>query len=266
MSNSPSPEQLLEHAAWLRRLAGTLVLDAARADDVTQQTLLEALQRAPARVEHSRAWLATVARNFARAIGRGERRREGIERAAARPESVPASDEVVARTAQHHQVVGAVLALAEPYRTTVLLRFFENLKPGAIAKRTEVPVETVRTRLKRGLELLRAELVERRERAAVGVRRGPGVGGARSACSRAARGRWVEASQWGERSRSRSRWWRAGRGRGDAVDVHPPGPRRREGTSLSARHRGREQRHDHIASRRRAERHSGRGRKTIQCS
>jgi RNA polymerase sigma-70 factor (ECF subfamily) len=162
MPNSPSPEQLLEHAAWLRRLAGTLVLDAARADDVTQQTLLEALQRAPARVEHSRAWLATVARNFARSWSRSDTRRQSLERATARPEAEPAADEVVARTAQHHLVVGAVLALAEPYRTTVLLRFFENLKPGAIAKRTGAPVETVRTRLKRGLELLRAELVQRR--------------------------------------------------------------------------------------------------------
>src|SRR6185369_13486589 len=140
----------------------TLVLDAARADDVTQQTLLEALQRAPVRVDHPRAWLATVARNFARSWSRGDARRHSLERATARPEAEPAADEVVVRTAQHHQVVGAVLALAEPYRTTVLLRFFENLKPGAIAKRTGVPVETVRTRLKRGLELLRAELVQRR--------------------------------------------------------------------------------------------------------
>ena len=161
-SSPPSPERLLEHVAWLRRLAGTLVLDAARADDVTQQTLLEALQRAPARVDHPRAWLATVARNVARSWSRGDARRQSLERATAHPESEPAADEVVARTAQHHQVVGAVLALAEPYRTTVLLRFFENQKPGAIAKRTGVPVETVRTRLKRGLELLRAELVQRK--------------------------------------------------------------------------------------------------------
>src|SRR5262249_14484335 len=136
MESSPdrlSPERLLEHAAWLRRLAGTLVLDAARADDVTQQTLLHALQRPPARRSHPRAWLATAARNFARAFGRGEARRERIERAAAKPEGGPAADEVVERTAQHHHVVGAVLALAEPYRTAVLLRFFEDLKPGAIA-------------------------------------------------------------------------------------------------------------------------------------
>jgi RNA polymerase sigma-70 factor (ECF subfamily) len=165
MESSPNdlrPERLLEHVAWLRRRAGPRVRDAARADDVTQQTLLEALQRAPARVDHPRAWLATVARNFARSWSRSDTRRQSLERATARSEAEPAADEVVARTARHHQVVGAVLALAEPYRTAVLLRFFENQKPGAIAKRTGVPVETVRTRLKRGLELLRAELVQQR--------------------------------------------------------------------------------------------------------
>jgi hypothetical protein len=40
-------------------------------------------------------------------------------------------------------VVGTVLALEEPYRAVVLLRF--DLKPGAIARRLGVPVETVRT-------------------------------------------------------------------------------------------------------------------------
>ncbi len=41
------------------------------------------------------------------------------------------------------------------YRSTLLLRFFDDLAPGAIAERTAVPVETVKTRLKRGLAQLR---------------------------------------------------------------------------------------------------------------
>lgn len=162
------PELLLNHVAWLRRLAGTLVVDAARADDVAQATLLQALERPPARVDHPRAWLATAARNLARSFGRGERRREANERSAAVDLRQPAADEVVARTELHHEIVGAVLALAEPYRTAVLLRFFEDLKPGAIARRANVPVETIRTRLKRGIELLRAELIQRRAKAAGG--------------------------------------------------------------------------------------------------
>src|SRR5436190_1898691 len=56
------------------------------------------------------------------------------------------------------RVVAAVLALEEPYRECVLLRYFEELSPRAIAARQRVPLETARTRLKRALELLRARL------------------------------------------------------------------------------------------------------------
>ena len=59
-------------------------------------------------------------------------------------------------------MVAAVLALAEPYRSAVLLRYYEELPPRAIARRLGVPVETVRTRVKRGVELIRMRLVEAR--------------------------------------------------------------------------------------------------------
>jgi hypothetical protein len=55
-------------------------------------------------------------------------------------------------------VVKAVLELDEPYRSTVLLRYYEDLPPRDIAKAMKIPVETVRTRLKRSLALLRAGL------------------------------------------------------------------------------------------------------------
>ncbi len=56
------------------------------------------------------------------------------------------------------QVVQAVNRLAEPYRTTILLRYFQELPPHQIAKRLGVPGGTVRSRLKRGIEQLRIEL------------------------------------------------------------------------------------------------------------
>jgi hypothetical protein len=55
----------------------------------------------------------------------------------------------------------ALAALAEPYRTTVLLRYYEGIEPGAIAARLEVPAGTVRWRLSEGLSLLRKSLAER---------------------------------------------------------------------------------------------------------
>ena len=40
----------------------------------------------------------------------------------------------------------------------MLLRFWEDLPPREIAKRMQAPVETVRTRIKRGLQELRGSL------------------------------------------------------------------------------------------------------------
>ncbi|MEZ5989327.1 MAG: carboxypeptidase regulatory-like domain-containing protein [Planctomycetota bacterium] len=55
----------------------------------------------------------------------------------------------------------AVAALDGPYREVVLLRFYEGLPPREIASRLEVPVATVRTRVRRALEALRTRLDER---------------------------------------------------------------------------------------------------------
>ena len=66
--------------------------------------------------------------------------------------------EAVQRAEVHRRLVEAVFALAEPYRTTILLRYFEDLPPREVARRMEAPVETVRTRVSRGLEILRRRL------------------------------------------------------------------------------------------------------------
>ena len=50
------------------------------------------------------------------------------------------------------ELVDIVTGLDEPYRTTVLLRYIHGLEPRELALRQGVPLETVRTRLKRGLE------------------------------------------------------------------------------------------------------------------
>ncbi len=65
---------------------------------------------------------------------------------------------MVARAEVHCELVEAVLHLSEPYRFTVLLRYFEDLPPRDIARRADVPVETVRVRLRRALRQLRGRL------------------------------------------------------------------------------------------------------------
>jgi hypothetical protein len=56
------------------------------------------------------------------------------------------------------KLVDAVEALEEPYRSTVVHRFFDDRKPAEIARLSGVPRKTVETRLRRATQLLRARL------------------------------------------------------------------------------------------------------------
>ena len=51
-----------------------------------------------------------------------------------------------------------LLALEEPFRSTVMLRYFEGLSSSEIARQAEIPASTVRWRLKRGLDTIRCQL------------------------------------------------------------------------------------------------------------
>lgn len=152
------PETLLAYDGFVRGLAKELLDDAHGADDAAQETWIAALGLGPGGVSSLPTWLARVVRNLAAKSRRSSARRAEREQAAARAEAVPSVAEILEREEARRRVVEAVVALDEPYRSTLLLRYFENLAPGAIAKRQAVPVETVRTRIRRGLEQLRARL------------------------------------------------------------------------------------------------------------
>lgn len=151
-------QDLLAQDAQLRALARRLVTDPDVADDVTQDAWLVAATRKARGVPPPFGWLARVVRNLSLHVGRGDARRSGRERAAARDEALPPTDEAVQRVEMRRRLIEAVLALEEPFRTTTILRYFENEPPRRIAARLAVPVETVRSRLKRALALLRAKL------------------------------------------------------------------------------------------------------------
>jgi len=151
-------ENLLEQTAWLRALARTLVRDPDLAEDLAQETCVVALERPPRRGADTRAWLGTVLRNLLRQRHRSEARRKVREEAAARPEVFPAAADVVARATVLQELGQAVMELAEPSRTTILMRFFDDLPPREIARRAGVPVATVNSQLQRGLRRLRARM------------------------------------------------------------------------------------------------------------
>ena len=150
---------LLEDSERIRNLARWLARDADAADEVVQRAWVAALERPPAHATHLSGWFQTVVTNVARRLGRDQKRRERLDRRVEeprRPECTP--DELFERAVLHRHVVDRVSELPEHYRTVILLRFFEGLETKAIAQRLEVSVETVRTRLSRGLERLRTKL------------------------------------------------------------------------------------------------------------
>jgi RNA polymerase sigma factor (sigma-70 family) len=151
-------ETLLRHQQFVRRLARSLVRDEDAAGDVEQETWLAALSHEPRSVDSVRAWLASIVRNRAHNQRREATRRTAREQSSARSE-VDASDEQLRDQVEIAQdVVRAVLSLREPYRATVLSRYYENLSPREIAARRHVPSSTVRAQLTRAHQMLRSTL------------------------------------------------------------------------------------------------------------
>jgi RNA polymerase sigma-70 factor (ECF subfamily) len=152
-------EEVLRHFRWMRPLARSLVRDAGAAEELVQDSWLAFLKRPPDDPLALATWLRRVLFNFARRRRRADRNRERRECVAARPERLDESpDRLLERAQLHRKVVDLVLALDEPHRSTILQRFFAEMTPREIARREDLPVTTVRSRIARALEMLRARL------------------------------------------------------------------------------------------------------------
>jgi RNA polymerase sigma factor (sigma-70 family) len=154
--------ELTAEMAWLQRLTCAL-LQTEDAADLAQDTWLAAHERVPRDGRPLRPWLTRVARNLVRMKARSKRRRESRELAAESfRDSAPTPDVLVERVELQRHVAGEVLALNEPYRSTVLLHYFEELSCAEIARRLAIPEATVRGRLKVALDQLRTRLAPRK--------------------------------------------------------------------------------------------------------
>ena len=158
--NANDPEILLTHVSFVRRIARSLLDDSHLAEDVVQETWAVALSRPPRHLGNRRGWLAAVTRSLAFRSLRGRRREADRERRASGSEPLPSAAEVASRLETQKRVVEAVESLAEPYRSTIMFRYFDDLGPTEIASLQGLPVKTVKTRLHRGLGMLRTRLDE----------------------------------------------------------------------------------------------------------
>ena len=124
----PDVAEILGEAEWLTRLARSLTGSAADADDVVQDTFVAALRSPPDPDRPVRPWLRRVATNIVRMRHRGRVRRDARDQVIDQIiEPTPTPEQLLARARVERTLTDLVLALEEPYRTTILLRYREGL-------------------------------------------------------------------------------------------------------------------------------------------
>ena len=151
---------VLRELEGMRALARSLAHGDAEADDLLQDAAIAAIESAaPAADAPPRAWLAVVLRNRKRMNLRAAARRDAREQAmSVIADEVERPDAALDRARAFERLAAALVALEEPFRTTVIRRYLDGETAAQIAKAMDIPAGTVRWRLKTGLDRLRSAL------------------------------------------------------------------------------------------------------------
>ena len=163
---------------WERKIKGAIyrVLGSdEEASDLAQEAFLKAyrgLGRFKREAQFS-SWLYQIALNLCRDRLRRQRTRQLVsfealaERGALRPSVAgPSAHELVEARDLSRLVAEAVAELPEEHREVIVLKEYQELTFLEVAEILELPVSTVKTRLYRGLGLLRRHLEQKGIRAA----------------------------------------------------------------------------------------------------
>jgi RNA polymerase sigma-70 factor (ECF subfamily) len=137
--------------------------DPAMSEEVTQEVFVE-LWRTAARYDPERAsvttWAITMARR--RAVDRVRReqsQRDRIERSATqRPLAVDSTDETVVASIDAERVNRAIAELPDEQRVVIEMAFIDGDSHGDIAVRLDLPLGTVKGRVRLGLKKLGGKL------------------------------------------------------------------------------------------------------------
>ena len=136
------------------RLAFSYMKSSSDADDITQNVLLK-LYRYEGDFQsesHLKHWLIRVTINECKSAFRSRwRRHEDIE---------DYVNSLTMPTQEHSDLLDAVMALPQKYRTAIYLFYYEGYTTAEIAGLEDIPEATVRTHLARGRERLKKTLTE----------------------------------------------------------------------------------------------------------
>lgn len=149
------PPCFAQHAQFLRAVARRLVADPGEADDLVQETFVRALGECAPRPASARAWLGCVVQNVFLDRRAAERARVRREQEAARYRCVEVHDP---DPFGFDELSQALQALPADYRLALQRRYYAQQSIAQMAAELGVPVATVKTRLHRGLKLLRKDM------------------------------------------------------------------------------------------------------------
>ncbi len=123
------PDEVSSHQPFLARLARSLVQNREDADDLVQEVWISALEQPPNHFVRMRGWLRAAAVHAASRRIRREKGRLHREKEAARSESLPSVEESFERESFLGELFERAMALEDPYREVLRLRFLEDLSP-----------------------------------------------------------------------------------------------------------------------------------------
>lgn len=147
-----------KYARLVRAVLRRFVKDDATVEDISQEAFARAFQGLAQLKDATKlkAWLAVIA----------ERAFLKYRRDVAPPVEEPLEPEAFADPAQDmealirdHDVRSQVEELAEPYRTTLLQRYWDDLPLPEVARRQGIQLSLAKYRAQQGLRLLRARLM-----------------------------------------------------------------------------------------------------------
>jgi len=150
----------LRYRDWVYGLAMRLTGNAAQAADVVQETFLYLLKKFPGfELRCSlKTFLYPVVRHIAVTIARQGRRAVSDEELM---RETPAREAADAGGLQA-ELAAVMAGLAAEQRQVVLMRFVDDMSLAEIAEALDLPVNTVKSKLYRGLEALREDSRTRR--------------------------------------------------------------------------------------------------------
>jgi RNA polymerase sigma-70 factor (ECF subfamily) len=166
MAGSEDDLEQLFRRFWPRayRIAFLIAHDHAAAEDIAQEAFVQAIRRLD-RFDRRRRfapWLGAIVANRAIDWTRARAARRESEHEHEPPEPVATSHPPTGRYSE--EVMAALATLTPEHRAVVVLRYVLEYTPGEIARALELPRGTVNSRLRRGLDALKAQLVESERR------------------------------------------------------------------------------------------------------